>query len=525
MSAEVITFALTTDAGSALHTFALPKNKLDATAAPGTGDDDADGYVAGSLWMDRTNDKGYLCTDNGTGAAVWQQIAGAGSGGAVSDGDKGDITVSSSGTVWTIDAGVVTYAKMQDVSATDKLLGRSTAGSGDVEEIACTAAGRAILDDADAAAQRTTLGLAIGTNVQAYDATLAALAAFNTNGIVTQTAADTFTGRTITGTADKITVTNGDGVSGNPTLTVAATYVGQTSITTLGTITTGTWTGTTIAIANGGTGQTTAYAAHDALSVKGADIASASTTDLSAATGNYLDVTGTTTITALGTAAAGVERTVRFTGATDITHNATSLIMPSGATVKSAAGDVATFRSLGSGNWRCTSYMRAAVRPWNDDTTPIGSVLPYAGSTIPTYFLECDGSAVSRTTYASLFTAIGTTWGTGDGSTTFNLPDFRGRTLLGAGTGSGLTARTLGGTGGAETVTLAASEIPAHKHQVKSPNGSTMYKTGGGAANNVLSVASVGIGAAYETEDNSGGGSAHANMQPWAAVKWMIRAL
>jgi hypothetical protein len=70
----------------------------------------------------------------------------------------------------------VTYAKMQNVSATDKLLGRSTAGAGDVEEITCTAAGRALIDDADASAQRTTLGLVIGTNVQAQDAELAAIA-------------------------------------------------------------------------------------------------------------------------------------------------------------------------------------------------------------------------------------------------------------------------------------------------------------------------------------------------------------
>jgi hypothetical protein len=70
-----------------------------------------------------------------------------GAGGGVSDGDKGDITVSSSGTVWTIDNDTVTYAKMQNVSATDRLLGRSTAGAGDVEEIACTA----VIDDANAA--------------------------------------------------------------------------------------------------------------------------------------------------------------------------------------------------------------------------------------------------------------------------------------------------------------------------------------------------------------------------------------
>lgn len=87
----------------------------------------------------------------------------------VSDGNKGDITVSGSGATWTINASAVvtadiansavTYAKLQNVSATDRLLGRSTAGAGEVEEITCTAAGRALIDDADAAAQRTTLGL------------------------------------------------------------------------------------------------------------------------------------------------------------------------------------------------------------------------------------------------------------------------------------------------------------------------------------------------------------------------------
>lgn len=71
---------------------------------------------------------------------------------------------------------------------------------------------------------------------------------------------------------------------------------------------------------------------------------------------------------------------------------------------------------------------------------PAGVIMDYAGSSVPTGWLECDGSAVSRTTYADLFTAVSTTWGAGDGSTTFNLPDFRGRARIGRGTGTATAA-------------------------------------------------------------------------------------
>jgi hypothetical protein len=84
---------------------------------------------------------------------------------------------------------------------------------------------------------------------------------------------------------------------------------------------------------------------------KGADIASATTTNIGAATGGFIDVTGTTTITGLGTIAAGIERTVRFTGILTLTHNGTSLILPNAANITTFNGYIAVFRSLGSGNW------------------------------------------------------------------------------------------------------------------------------------------------------------------------------
>jgi hypothetical protein len=108
------------------------------------------------------------------------------------------------------------------------------------------------------------VGAGVGIAVNADDVSLTgqALAFHNlaTNGIVARTASGSVTARTVTGTANRTTVTNGDGVSGNPTLDIASTYVGQTSITTLGTVTTGTWNANTIGVTKGGTGLTSATA-------------------------------------------------------------------------------------------------------------------------------------------------------------------------------------------------------------------------------------------------------------------------
>lgn len=115
----------------------------------------------------------------------------------------------------------------------------------------------------------------------------------------------------------------------------------------------------TVPITKGGTGATTAVAGKDALTVASTDIASAATTDLSTATGEAVRITGTTTITAFGTVSAGARRVLTFAGALTLTHNATSLILPTAANITTAAGDVAEMLSLGSGNWRCIKYTKA----------------------------------------------------------------------------------------------------------------------------------------------------------------------
>ena len=104
-------------------------------------------------------------------------------------------------------------------------------------------------------------------------------------------------------------------------------------------------------------------AACDTLHTQSSNIASAATTDLSTATGWYVNVTGTVTITAFGTMAAGVVRILRFGGILTLTHNGTSLILPGGGNIGTTAGDRAIMLSLGSGNWACIGYQRALTPP------------------------------------------------------------------------------------------------------------------------------------------------------------------
>ncbi len=101
---------------------------------------------------------------------------------------------------------------------------------------------------------------------------------------------------------------------------------------------------------------------------------------------------------------------------------------------------------------------------------PVGAVNQFAGSSAPAGWLLCDGTAVSRTTYAALFGVIGTTYGAGDGSTTFNLPNLKGRVPVGFDAAQA-EFNALGKTGGEKTHTLVAAEIPTHSHSIGGSTG------------------------------------------------------
>jgi microcystin-dependent protein len=166
-------------------------------------------------------------------------------------------------------------------------------------------------------------------------------------------------------------------------------------------------------------------------------------------------------------------------------------------------------------------------------TIPIGGLMQYAASTDPvdndgvTRWLICDGRAINRGTYGTLFGRVGTTYGSGDGSTTFNIPDLRGRVPVGADSGGAhlpVNHPALGASGGEENHTLSTTEMPSHSHTLTGSH----YVTNIAAQTYVVSTGSgnsLFYGATYSTgpTDNAGGGGAHNNLQPYLAVNHIIR--
>jgi microcystin-dependent protein len=211
--------------------------------------------------------------------------------------------------------------------------------------------------------------------------------------------------------------------------------------------------------------------------------------------------------------------------------------------------DVATTGLTVTGDMDATTVKQAGFA-----LLPLGMVLPYAGLTAPSGYIFCYGQAVSRTTYAALYAIVADTYGAGDGSTTFNLPDLRGRVVAGQDDMGGSSANrltsalngdTLGAAGGSETHALITAELASHTHTGTTSGqsadhthaftavltdipGSLNY---GGGVNAGTSADSAGAtaGASNDhthsfTTASAGSGTAHNNTQPTFILNYIIFA-
>lgn len=186
-------------------------------------------------------------------------------------------------------------------------------------------------------------------------------------------------------------------------------------------------------------------------------------------------------------------------------------------------------------------YVAYAANTWFYQAgVPTGTVLNWSTNTAPVGYLLCDGSAVSRAVYAALFGVISSTFGAGDGSTTFNLPNLKGRVVVGADSGQ-TEFDVLGETGGEKAHTLTTPEIPAHTHTqdahthtqnsfapriINSGTAGTVGVQGASAASNASASNSATTATnqnATATNQNTGGGGAHNNLQPYIILNAIIK--
>ena len=165
-----------------------------------------------------------------------------------------------------------------------------------------------------------------------------------------------------------------------------------------------------------------------------------------------------------------------------------------------------------------------------------GLIIPWSTTTAPSGFLECDGTAVSRSTYATLFAVVGTTYGVGNGSTTFNLPDLTDKTVVAR---SAANSKSLAQTGGANTVTptgniagstgsttLTTAQIPSHTHSFGVSAGSMGSAAVGACAytpSQAASSATGGGGSHNHTLSANFAGSANSVLQPYLVLMYIIK--
>jgi microcystin-dependent protein len=214
------------------------------------------------------------------------------------------------------------------------------------------------------------------------------------------------------------------------------------------------------------------------------------------------------------------------------------------------------------GSWESTSTLTSLGARLSaiESRVPTGTLHQWTTATAPQGYLLCQGQAISRTLFVNLFTAIGTLYGAGDGSTTFNIPDLRGNVPVGK--SSSGTFSTLNNKGGAETVTLSLTQIPSHTHiqnehnhtqnehnhsqnahnHIFSENALLVSNTIGFAQTSAINGNGFDISpnssgfttatnnattatnqATTATNQNAGGGLAHNNLQPYIVLNYIIK--
>lgn len=176
--------------------------------------------------------------------------------------------------------------------------------------------------------------------------------------------------------------------------------------------------------------------------------------------------------------------------------------------------------AVGTANQVLTSNGAGALPSFQTPSSasiPIGSIIDFGGTVTPSGYLICDGSAVSRTTYSSLFAAISTTWGIGDGTTTFNLPDMQRRVTMGSGgSGTAIIGNGVGNTGGEEAHTMTTAELVPHPHNYTQPVNYVAQYAGGGQTASSSSTTS-------STDNGPGSATPFNVIQPAAIVLKCIR--
>lgn len=156
------------------------------------------------------------------------------------------------------------------------------------------------------------------------------------------------------------------------------------------------------------------------------------------------------------------------------------------------------------------------------EALPIGTMVPYGSAdNIPSNWKICDGSEVSRTTYSELFKVIGTSYGEGDGETTFNLPDKRGRVSVGLNSDSS-KFNAVGKKAGEETVKLTANEMPSHSHTISAVRGNTTWSYGL-IWSRAAAASEPGMAEVIHYAGNTGGNQPHNNLQPYEVDVWIIK--